>query len=297
MIDNHFLPTYSEPLYRPPSESGSLIFQITEGCSHNKCTFCGMYVTKKFRLKKPEEIEQEIDSIPDSYAAKVRRIFLADGDAVIYPTNRLLSILDLMNRKFPALDRISSYVGSQELVQKDVDEWRQLAEKKLSLLYFGMESGNDHVLELMNKGHKVEEFKPTIIEIAKFINLSVMIILGGGGKKYSEPHALETASLITQINPRYASLVTLFIRRNKDYFLNIETPTIGDLFSEAQMIIANIGGKDILFRSNHVSNFISLFGTLPRDRERLLKQLDDAINDLKSKGLYNEYPEFYRENC
>lgn len=255
-----------------------------------------MYVTKKFRVKPVTEVTSEIDAIPDDYARQVRRIFLADGDAVIYPMAGLLEILEHLNRKFPALERISSYLGSQELVQKSADDWRKLADNKLRLLYFGLESGNDEVLQLMNKGHRIDEFKDTAIQISSFIDLSIMIILGGGGKRLSKAHALDTAKVVSEINPAYASLVTLFMRRKKNYFKNIETPTIGDLLNEARMIVANIEGDNIVFRSNHVSNFVSLSGTLPKDRERLVKQLDDGIARLKHQGTYDHYPDYYEEN-
>lgn len=291
------LPEYTEPLYRPPSEASSLILQITEGCSHNKCTFCGMYITKKFKLKPVQDIKKEIDAISVDYASRVKRIFLADGDAVVYPIDRLVEILDYINLKFPSLERISSYVGSQEFVQKNIDDWKELSERKLRLLYFGLESGNDEVLALMNKGHRIDEFKDTVLKVGNFIDLSIMVVLGGGGKKLSKAHALDTASLLSEINPKYAGLVTLFMRRNKNYFVNIETPTIGDLMNEAKMIISNINGNGIIFRANHVSNFISLAGVLSRDREKLVRQLDEVIANLKQKNLYDTYPEFYKENC
>ena len=297
MAPYQHLLNYSEPLYRPPSESSSLILQITEGCSHNKCTFCGMYITKKFRLKPVNAIKEEIDSLPEPYRKNVRRIFLADGDAVIYPFKGLMDILDYINSKFPALERISSYVGSQEFVQKSNDEWDELAEKKLSLLYFGLESGNNSVLELMNKGHRVEEFKDTVVHVNQRIDLSIMVILGGGGKKLSNVHAFETASLLSAINPKYVSLVTLFMRRNKNYFEKIETPTIGDLLFEAKMMIENIQGDGIIFRSNHVSNFVSLSGVLSRDKGVLVRQLEETISEVKMRNLYDQYPDFYKEDC
>jgi len=256
-----------------------------------------MYITKKFSLKPVQDIKREIDAIPVHYASQVQRIFLADGDAVIYPTDMLIELLEYINLKFPSLERISSYVGSQEFVQKSVDDWKKLSERKLRLLYFGLESGNDEVLALMNKGHRIDEFKDVILKVGQFIDLSIMVVLGGGGKKLSRAHALDTASLLSEMNPKYAGLVTLFMRRNKDYFMNIETPTIGDLMSEAKMIISNINGKGIIFRSNHVSNFVSLAGVLSRDREKLVGQLDIVIADLKQKNLYDTYPEFYKENC
>jgi radical SAM superfamily enzyme YgiQ (UPF0313 family) len=297
MRNSHSLPEYTEPLYRPPSEASSLILQITEGCSHNKCTFCGMYITKKFKLKPVQDIKKEIDAISVDYASRVKRIFLADGDAVVYPMDRLVEILDYINLKFPSLERISSYVGSQEFVQKNSDDWKKLADRKLRLLYFGLESGNDEVLALMNKGHRIDEFKDTVLKVRNFIDLSIMVVLGGGGRKLSKAHALQTAALLSEINPKYVGLVTLFMRRNKNYFANIETPTIGDLMDEARMIISNINGDGITFRANHVSNFVSLSGVLPRDREKLVRQLDEVIADLKRRKLYDTYPEFYKENC
>jgi len=293
----NFLPDYSEPLYRPPSESRSLIFQITEGCSHNKCTFCGMYIDKQFRLKPVNEVFREIDKIPNDYALRVDKIFLADGDAVIYPTDRLIIILDKMNEKFPNLKRISSYAGARELVLKSVHEWRELAHRKLTLIYFGMESGNNTVRKLMNKGYDVEEFIGTLKEISSFIDLSIMIILGGGGRKYSKEHALDTARVISEVSPRYASLLTLFMRRNRDYFQNIETPTMGDLMEESKTVISNIGGSNITFRSNHISNFVSLSGILPDDREKLVSSIDKGIARLKAEGLYDMIPDYYMEDC
>jgi len=256
-----------------------------------------MFITKKFRLKPVQDIKKEIDAIPVDYASKVKRIFLADGDAVIYPINRLIEILEYINHKFSFLERISSYVGSQEFVQKNVNDWLELSKRKLRLLYFGLESGNDEVLELMNKGHRIAEFKDTVLQVRNFIDLSIMVILGGGGKKLSKAHALDTAALLSEINPKYAGLVTLFMRRNKNYFVNIETPTIGDLMDEARMIISNIEGNDIIFRANHVSNFVSLAGVLSRDRKKLVAQLDGVIADLKQKNMYDKYPDFYTEDC
>ncbi len=292
-----FLPAYSEPLYRPPSEAYSLIFQITEGCSHNRCTFCGMYINKKFRLKPMNDVFTEIDRIPEDFADSVKRIFLADGDAVVYPTDSLLSILERFSEKFPNLERVSSYAGARQFSLKSADEWRALSEKKLKMLYFGMESGNNIVRELMNKWGKIEDILPVLKEISTFIDLSVMIILGGGGKRYSREHSIDTALAVSEINPKYASLLTLFMRRNRDYFRKIETPTMGDLLEESKMIISHIGGSDITFRSNHVSNFVSLSGVLPRDRNRLVKELDRGIELLKQRKLYDTYPDYYMEDC
>jgi radical SAM superfamily enzyme YgiQ (UPF0313 family) len=296
-FDYNYLPDYTEPLYRPPSEARSLIFQITEGCSYNGCTFCGMYITKKFSLKPMNKIKEEIDRIPESIREEIHKIFLADGDAVIYPFEELMEILDYINLRFPKLRRISSYAGPHAIYSKTQKEWQEIYNKNLTLLYFGLESGNNKVLELMNKDMKADEIEPHCINLREIgFKLSVMVILGGGGRRYSVEHAIDSAKWISKVNPDYFSLLTLFIRRKKDYFKKIEAPSIGELMNESKMIIENIEGKNIIFRSNHISNFVSLEGILSKDKEKVLKVIDSAIKNLKSKNQFDLVPDFYQEN-
>ncbi len=296
MFDFYY-PDYTEPLYRPPSEAKSLIFQITEGCSYNGCTFCGMYITKKFQLKPVEKVIDEVKRLPESFTKKVNKIFLADGDAVIYPFDELIKILEIMNSAFPNLRRISSYAGPHAIKSKTTVEWKSLIEHKLTLLYFGLESGNNNVLELMKKDMKSDEILPYVLSLEEIgMNFSVMAILGGGGKKYSNVHALDTASWISTVNPKYFSLLTLFLRRKRNYFEKIDIPSIGNLLIEAKTIIENINGRNIIFRSNHISNFIALTGTLSKDKQRLCNELESAINMLKLKGSFDVIPDFYEED-
>jgi radical SAM superfamily enzyme YgiQ (UPF0313 family) len=291
-----YSPEYTYPLYRPPSEAYSLIFQITEGCSYNKCTFCGMYVDKKFSLKPFEKIKIEVERMPEKYRLNVRRIFLADGDAVSYPTEGLIKILDYLNDRFPYVERISSYAGPHAIMKKSIDEWVEFKKRKLNLLYFGLESGNNEVLELMNKGMKSDKVKPKVIDIQEIgINFSVMIILGAGGKLLSDAHVCDTALWISQVNPKYLGMLTLFIRRKKDYFDKIQTPTVGDLITESRKIVENINGSGIIFRSNHISNFVTLKGVLKEDRDRLLNQLDYTLEYIRKNDLFDKYPDYYRE--
>jgi radical SAM superfamily enzyme YgiQ (UPF0313 family) len=291
-----YAPDYTYPLYRPPSEAYSLIFQITEGCSYNKCTFCGMYVDKKFSLKPFEKIKIEVERMPEKYRLNVRRIFLADGDAVSYPTEGLIKILDYLNDRFPYVERISSYAGPHAIMKKSIDEWVEFKKRKLNLLYFGLESGNNEVLELMNKGMKSDKVKPKVIDIQEIgINFSVMIILGAGGKLLSDAHVCDTALWISQVNPKYLGMLTLFIRRKKDYFDKIQTPTVGDLITESRKIVENINGSGIIFRSNHISNFVTLKGVLKEDRDRLLNQLDYTLEYIRKNDLFDKYPDYYRE--
>lgn len=291
------MPDYTFPLYRPPSEAKSLIFQITEGCSYNKCTFCGMYVNKKFRIKPFEEFKYEVDGIPEYTKEHVKRIFLADGDAVVYPNEGLLKILDYLNENFPTLESIRSYAGPQALLEKNYQDWRAIFSKKLDMLYFGLESGNNEVLKLMNKGMDAEEVKERIKGLQEIgFNFSVMVILGAGGVKYTYEHAVDSARWISEVNPKYLSLLTLFLRRGKNYFKYIDTPRFRHLIDEAAKFIKNIRGEEIIFRSNHVSNLFSLKGTLDRDKDRLLTYLNDVRSYCDRKGILESYPDFYEEN-
>jgi radical SAM superfamily enzyme YgiQ (UPF0313 family) len=256
-----------------------------------------MYVNKKFSLKPVNKIINEINMIPEKIRTNISRIFLADGDAVIYPYEGLMEILTNLNKAFPNLKRISAYAGPHAIRSKNRFEWSEISRQKLTLLYFGLESGNNEVLELMKKDMKADEIMTYILELQNIgINFSVMAILGGGGKKLSEVHALDTAYWISRVNPKYFSLLTLFIRRKKDYFRKIDIPTIGDLVIEARKIIENINGKNIIFRSNHISNFITLAGILSKDKYNLCDMLDNVICKIKSQGLFNKIPDFYQED-
>lgn len=290
------MPKYTEPLYRPPSEAYSLIFQITEGCSYNKCAFCGMYVDKPFRIKPVEEVMKEVDEIPASYAAGVHKVFLADGDAAVYPTEGLIQILRHMNRKFPNIRRYSSYCGPQALIKKSIEEWKQLRELGLSLLYFGLESGNKEVLKLMNKGMDAFKVLPKVKELRELgIQFSVMVILGGGGRKLKNEHIEDSARWISEANPDFMSFLTLFLRRKTDYFNSLEKPTMSDILDETQGIIEKVEGKNIIFRSNHVSNFVPLAGRLSQDREKLILQLKETRKIMEQRGILDTYPDFYEE--
>lgn len=290
------MPQYVEPLYRPPSEARSLIFQITHGCSYNKCAFCGMYVNKPFLIKPIETILKEIESVPSAEAERIRKIFLADGDGVIYPSEGLIKILDAMNGKFPNLVRISSYCGPQAIMQKSAEEWGEFAKRKLTLLYFGLESGNAEVLKAMNKGMDAFKILPKVLKIKEAgLAFSVMVILGGGGKKYKQAHIDDTARWVTLAQPQYLSFLTLFLRRRRDYFDSLEKPTLRDIFEESRGMIERIEGKNIIFRSNHVSNFLPLEGRLAQDRNRLVRVINAAMKVLEDKGALDSYPDFYEE--
>ena len=287
---------YSEPLFRPPSEAYSLILQITLGCSWNKCAFCEMYTSKQFRLRKEEDIFKEIEEL-ESFGADVRKIFLADGNAMVLSFSRMERILDKLNTSFPKLNRISAYALPSDLLSKTESELKTLVEKGLKLLYVGIESGDDELLGVINKN---ETFNSTSEALIKARNagfkLSVMILNGLGGKQYSHQHAINSAKIINKIQPEYLSTLVLSFPFGAEHYKNkfngefIELKTI-ELIEEMGVFLKNLDLKNTIFRSDHASNYLILKGILNRDQDELLARIDYAINNPGSAGLR---PEFLR---
>lgn len=273
---------YAEPVFRPPSEARSLIFQITVGCSQNHCRFCGMYKMKQFRIRSIAEIADEIAAVPQQHRQYYQRIFLADGDAMVYPQAGLLEILDRLADNFPNLTRVGAYASPNSLTTKTVAELAELKEKGLRILYFGLESGDAPTLELIAKG-----FPPKrMLELCRTaqaagLKLSVTAILGLAGRARSVEHAVATADWINQLSPEYFSLLTMFRRHNDEYFTRIVPLTNGEILEEAQTIVRNLNPKKTILRSNHVSNILNLAGSYPRDREKLIAQAEAALYEAR----------------
>ena len=194
---------YDEPLFRPPAEARSAIIQATLGCSWNKCAFCVMYTSKKFKARSFEELKSEIEALSKSYSG-VKKIFLADGNAFVLSANKLIPLLNEINIQFGKVQRISSYALPKDISSKSDSELKKLRKLGLKLLYIGIETGDDELLKLINKG---ETFNSTIDGIQKAhnagIETSIMIINGLGGKKYSKQHALRSAEIINKLNPKF----------------------------------------------------------------------------------------------
>ena len=275
---------YVEPVFRPPSESESLILPVTDGCSWNECTFCEMYTApqKKFRAREEAEILESIRLCGERFGDQVRRIFLADGDALVLPTRRLLNILTAIKTHMPAVRRISSYCLPRNLRKKSQAEINELAAAGLSMVYVGAESGDDQVLAAVNKG---ENFETTCEALDKFgtagITRSVMILNGLGGKVYSRQHAENSARLANATQPEYlATLVVSFPQGEQRYragFPAWEPLNQHELFIEMEQFLAALDLKRTVFRSDHASNWLVLKGTLGADKERLLAQVRQAI--------------------
>lgn len=285
---------YEEPVFRPPSEAQSLIFQITVGCSQNHCRFCGMYKMKQFQLRRIDDIFAEIDAVPLAHRAHIRRIFLADGDALVYPQDGLVRILERMQETFPTLNRFGAYASPRSLTTKAAEELAILRENKLRILYFGLESGDAQTLELVDKGYGPEEMLGLCRKAQEAgIKLSVTAILGLGGQERSGEHATATAQWINSLSPEYFSLLTLFQRHNDDFF-NLITPlTRGQVLEESLQIVSQLNPERTILRSNHVSNLFALAGSYPKDRQLLIDTAEAALREARlHPKWYNERPDY-----
>ncbi|MBP5998370.1 MAG: radical SAM protein [Azonexus sp.] len=275
---------YVEPVFRPPSEAESLILPVTDGCSWNRCTFCEMYTApqKKFRARDEAEILDSIRLTGERYGDQVWRVFLADGDALVLPTRRLLTVLEAIRTHMPAVRRISSYCLPRNLRKKTQQEVDELAAAGLSMVYVGAESGDDRVLAAVNKG---ETFETTCEALDKLgaagITRSVMILNGLGGSIYTRQHAENSARLANATQPEYlATLVVSFPQgeqRLRAGFPEWEPLGQHELFVEMEQFLSRLELKRTVFRSDHASNWLVLKGTLGADKERLLAQVRQAI--------------------
>ena len=268
---------YDYPLYRPPSEANSIIFQVTLGCSFNKCSFCNMYRIKEYSERPWEEIKSEIDIVSKSFP-QTERIFLADGDAINLCTEKLVQILDYIKEKFPKLQRISCYAMPKNLLQKSPEELTLLNDRGLNMLYIGIETGNDILLKKITKGATSKSIIDACNRAKKsgFI-ISCMIILGLGGKKYSVDHMKETARVVSAVSPNFLAALTLIIEDGVyDEFMkkfNEPFETLDDslILNELELLLNNINTTaSMVFRANHASNVYSIGGNFPDDKEKMM---------------------------
>ncbi|WP_410208608.1 radical SAM protein [Fusobacterium sp.] len=289
MKNKREFPVYSEPLYRPPSEAYSLILQITSGCSHNKCSFCRMYKSKKYYVKNFEEIKNEIDIFRENLSF-VKRIFLADGDAISIPTELMIKILQYIKIKFPECERVSSYASPKSILEKTDEELDLIRKNGLDLIYLGIESGDTKVLKQIRKDVDYEEMLTVCKRIKKAgFKLSATLIAGITGTEDFTDHAVNSGKLISEAKPDYLGVLTLLIdpgceiynllRQGK--FHEADSVTI---LREIKTLLENINSdENIVFRANHASNYINLGGTLPEDKDLLLKEVNRALVELNFK--------------
>lgn len=287
---------YIEPVFRPPSEADSLILQVTNGCSWNKCTFCEMYTDeqKKFRPKSIENIRKELQYVVSS-RYPIRRVFLADGDAMTLSFRRLFEIMQLINELLPDIQRVSAYCLPRNVKNKTLEELQTLREMGLSLVYVGCETGDDLILEKVSKGESWQSSLDALLKLQQAgIKRSVMILNGLGGLKYSEQHAINSASLMNQAQPEFlATLVVTFYkgpqRFQQGFAGEYEALNPLQLAQEMRLMINELELEKTIFRSDHASNYLVLKGVLNKDKERLLKTLDQVINQPGSVALRPEW--------
>jgi len=285
---------YNEPVFRPPAEAGSLIFQVTYGCSWNKCSFCEMYASKTFRTRSPIDVIEEIKSC-QPMSGLVKKVFLADGNAFVLREQQLLPILLALRETFPRLQRVSAYALPSDILRKTPSELENLRNAGLKLLYVGVESGNQAVLSLMNKS---ETPRTTLDGLLKArdagFDLSLMIINGLGGKLHMSEHAIDSAKLVNDIQPKYLSTLVLSYpfgtnhldKRLGTHFIPL---TIRELICEMQLFIQNLELSDCIFRSDHASNFLVLKGILDKDKRKILENISFALDNPMLDKLHGTY--------
>ena len=286
---------YDYPLYRPPSEAQSLIFQVTLGCSFNECSFCDMYRGKEYVEKPWEEVKKEID-ITAKQMSDTKRIFLADGDALNLSTDYMVKIVEYLYSKFPNLERVSCYAMPMNLLKKSLEELKKMYDAGLTMLYLGIESGSDIILKKVTKGAVAK----TIIKACNKAKdagytLSCMIILGLGGKTYTKEHIKGTAEVINACSPHYVGTLTLYLedRIKNEFFTKFDEPFIPISDSEALEELENLVDQinvtnNVIFRANHGSNAYNIKGTFPQDKNAMLERIawmKQHTEAVRPKGL------------
>lgn len=283
---------YEGMIFRPPSEAGSLILQVTVGCSYNRCTFCAAYRGKRFRIKTFEEIKEDIDEVSPR---EIRRVFLADGDALSIPQKGLLQILSYLKTKLGGLERVGIYANAKDILRKEVEELKALRDLGLGILYLGLESGDPEILRRIKKNATVDQ----LIRAGKRVKesgilLSVTVILGLGGIEGSQAHAVETGKILSEMDPDYVGALSLMIVPGTPIEKEIKTgklalPTPFGLIQELGTMIANCQFTRCLLASNHASNYLPLRIEMPGQKENALKRIREILRSKDPELLRPEY--------
>jgi len=287
---------YEGMIYRPPSEADSLILQVTVGCSYNRCTFCGAYQGKTFRIKSLEEIKEDIDEA-SSYGAAVRRVFLADGDALILPQKDLVYILSTLKQRLKRLERVGIYANARDILKKGVDELKELKNLGLGIIYLGLESGNPEVLKRIKKNSTVDQMVRAARRVKEAgIVLSVTVLLGIGGVKLSHEHARDTGKVLSAMDPDFVGALSLIVVPGTPIAEEIETgklvlPTPFGLIEELETMINHCHLTNGFFASNHASNYLPLKIRMPEQKEEALQRIREVLEKKDPRLLR---PEFMR---
>ncbi len=276
---------YEGSIYRPPSEAYSLLVQVTIGCSHNKCTFCSMFKDKKFRVRDPKEVIEDLEMARKTYR-NVDKIFLCDGDALCLTNSKLITILDKIKVLFPECERVSVYGSAKDVLNKTEEELTELRSKGIGMIYLGAESGSDKVLKDINKGVNRSQLIEAVHKIENSgIKASVTFISGIAGKAGWKEHAIETGKMISEMNASYVGLLTLMLDPSAPIYEQIQNGELQllsaeEVVAETYLLLKHANpSKECVFRSNHASNYVSLRGNLPSDKPRMMEQLKRAMED------------------
>jgi radical SAM superfamily enzyme YgiQ (UPF0313 family) len=280
---------YEGMIFRPPSEADSLILQVTVGCSYNRCTFCGAFQGKRFRIK---GFEEDIDEVS---MYRVRRVFLADGDALIIPQEGLLRILAYLKAKLRNLERVGIYANAKDILRKDIEELKALKDLGLGIVYLGLESGDPEVLKRIKKNATVDQ----LIHAAKRVKesgilLSVTVILGLGGVEGSQRHAIETGKVLSEMDPDYVGALSLMIDPGTPIEKEIQAgklvlPTPFCLIQELEWMVTHCRFTHCFFASNHASNYLPLRIRMPEEKEKALQQIREVLRRKDPDLLRPEY--------
>lgn len=286
---------YIGAVYRPPSEAESLIIQATLGCSHNRCTFCGSYQEKQFKIRSLEEIRADL--IDCQYMGPIERVFLADGDALCIPQRRLLDILRSVRELMPSVKRVGVYGNAKDILRKSVDELRELRALNLKIIYLGLETGDPELLEKICKGATYEQLVEAANRVKEAgILCSVTVLLGIGGQEHSQRHASATAKILTDMDPDYVGALSVIVvpgtPLHDEYVQGkFKVPEPFELIRELRTMIAESSFSNCVFRSNHASNYLPVKATLPWDKEEILSAIDHVLK-AGDQGMLR--PEFLR---
>jgi biotin synthase-like enzyme len=273
---------YEGTVYRPPSEAGSLIVQATIGCPHNRCAFCAMYSDKSFRARSVGDVIEDLDTALATFGPGVRTIFLADGNTAALSTDRLVSIGEAASERFPQLERITVYGSAKFLVKKSREEWQRISDAGITRIHSGLESGDPVTLDAIRKGVSPDEAVTSFNHVRSAgIELSVYLMVGVAGIERWREHAEGSAAVLNAAPPDFIRLRTFVPALGTDW---CERWQNGDLtllsaheaLAETRLLVKHLEGPTMLL-SDHISNFLDVHGRIPEDKEEMLKEIDDAL--------------------
>jgi radical SAM superfamily enzyme YgiQ (UPF0313 family) len=285
---------YEGMIFRPPSEADSLILQVTVGCSYNRCTFCGAYQGKSFRVKTFDEVKEEIDEV-SAYGVSIPRVFLADGDALAIPQEQLINILSTLKTRLRGLERVGIYANARDILEKSVDELKELKALNLGIIYLGLESGNPEVLRRIKKNATLDQMIRSAKRVkASGILLSVTVLLGIGGVEWSQAHAEDTGKVLSQMDPDFVGALSLMVVPGTPIEKEIETgklvlPTPFALIQELETLILHSEFTQCFFASNHASNYLPVRIRMPEEKKEALQKIREVLRRKDPELLRPEY--------